>query len=282
MSREFKLNFFSSLLVVLLIVSNLICFKLTNFLDSTISVSFLTFPFTFLCTLLILNLGGKKAAYRSIIIAVLIQIFIQITYALAVNLGSQTIVPDMGSQVNDLFKINENNILASLASFLASHYALIYIYESFKSCKKELFGIAFGLLAALFLNTFIYQITTLYNQDFMYVINVLLSNIIVSLIMLIIITILYYILKEKEIDVVEIKDMNINVNNFKTNDLAIEDVILDKKASAVKTKKTTPKKQTNQTKRNYKTNTNKSTTKAKKTSTAVKKTSQVTKKKTNN
>lgn len=40
MSKEFKLSFFTSLLVVLLVISNLIGLKLTNFLDLTISVDF--------------------------------------------------------------------------------------------------------------------------------------------------------------------------------------------------------------------------------------------------
>ena len=79
MSREFKQTFFTSLLVVLLIMSNLFVTKLTNFLDLTIGVEFLIYPFTFLCTLLILNMGGKKSAYQAILISVLIQVFMTVT-----------------------------------------------------------------------------------------------------------------------------------------------------------------------------------------------------------
>ena len=56
--------------------------KFTNFLDITISVDFVTFPFTFLCTLLIMNLGDKKDAYRTILVASIIQLLITISYAL--------------------------------------------------------------------------------------------------------------------------------------------------------------------------------------------------------
>ena len=80
MSREFKQTFFTSLLVVLLVVSNLIGLKLTNFMDLTISVNFVTYPFTFLCTLLIMNLGNKRSAYQAVLISALIQIFITISY----------------------------------------------------------------------------------------------------------------------------------------------------------------------------------------------------------
>ena len=76
MDRDFKKTFFTSLLAVLLVVSNLIGLKLTNFLDLTISVDFLTYPFTFLCTLLIYNFAGKKKAYESVLVAALIQIFL--------------------------------------------------------------------------------------------------------------------------------------------------------------------------------------------------------------
>ena len=275
MSREFKQTFFTCLLVVLLVISNLIGLKLTNFLDLTITVSFITYPFTYLCTLLILNMGGKNAAYRAIIIATLIQVFITISYTLAVSLGSQGNIPDMALAVNQVFKVNESNILASLVAFLTSHYALIYIYDSFKSYKKELFGVAFGLLGALFLNTIIYNISVLYEQsDFIYIINTLLSNIIISLVMIVIMIILFFILKEKDLETVKIKDMNITVNNYKTDDLAIEDIITEKKTEVKKNsnnyhKKTSPSKKTrtNNYQGTKKGTTKKSTTTKKKSST---------------
>ena len=133
MNKEFKRTFFTSLLAVLLVISNLIGLKLTNFFDLTISVDFLTFPFTFLCTLLIYNMGGKKKAYESILVASLIQIFIIISYTLAIKLGNQAIMPDLSEYVNTLFKVDEAKILSSLLAFLISHYVLIYIYEILKS-----------------------------------------------------------------------------------------------------------------------------------------------------
>ena len=86
MSREFKKTFFTSLMAVLLVISNLICYKLTNFFDLTISMSFITYPFTFLCTLLIYNMGGKKSAYGAVIVAVLIQAFIIVSYSLPITI----------------------------------------------------------------------------------------------------------------------------------------------------------------------------------------------------
>lgn len=256
MTKEFKQTFFTSLLVVLLVVSNLIGLKLTNFLNLTISVDFLTYPFTFLCTLLIMNMKGKKSAYQAILVSALIQIFIVISYTLAVKLGTQTVIPDSSLYVNELFKVKELNILASLISFLISHYVLIYIYDSFVKFKKELYGVVIGLLGSLFLNAAIYLLITLYNYDVMFIINMFLSNIIISIIMLVIITILYYLLKERETEVVSINNMNIDVSNFNSKDKAIEDIL-----DGEEVKKTVKKKSTNN--RNKQNNNNKSNNKSK-------------------
>ncbi len=268
MSREFKQSFFTSLMAVLLVVSNLLCLKLTSLLDLTVAVSVFVYPFTFLCTLLIINLGGKKSAYRAVIIAALIQIFITISYYLAVKLGTQTEIPDMATHVNAVFKVNEVNLIASLISFITSNCTLIYIYDSFKQYGKELYGIALGLLAALFLNVIIYQLINYQNySDIMIVINNLLSNIIVSLLMLIIITIIFYLLKEPAGETVEIKNMNIDVNKYRSDDLAIEDVILDKKEEKPKKKTTKKTSQRNNYKNTSKSKTTKKTTTTKKNTT---------------
>lgn len=245
MSRDFKKTFFTSLMVVLLVISNLIGLKLTNFLDFTISVDFLTYPFTFLCTLLIMNLGGKKSAYQAILVSALIQIFITISYTAAINLGNQAIVPDSALYVNELFKVRELNILASLFAFLTSHYILIYIYDTFKKFGKELYGVVIGLLASLFLNSTIYLIITMSNYDPMFVVNMLLSNIIISIISLIIMTIMFYWLKEKDTETIAIENMSINFSNYVTKDMTVEDVIKDKKDKKVNTKKKTTRRNNN-------------------------------------
>lgn len=251
MSQSFKKTFFASLLAVLLVISNLIGLKLTSFFDLTISVNFLTLPFTFLCTLLIYNIAGKKSAYESILVASLIQIFILITYVLAVSLGSQSVIPDMASAVNELFKVKELNILASLLSFMMSHYLLIYIYENFKKCQKELLGVITSLVAALFLNATIYLIITLNDYNPVFVINMLLSNIIISLIMVVILTIMYYLLRENQKEVVKIEKMKIIVDTSKNQDKTIDEIITSSKNN-VKTKKRSTNNDYNKKKKNVK------------------------------
>lgn len=284
MDRDFKKTFFTSLLAVLLVVSNLIGLKLTNFLDLTISVDFLTYPFTFLCTLLIYNFAGKKKAYESVLVAALIQIFLVLSYTFAVKLGSQSVIPDSSAYVNELFKVNELNILGSLLAFLVSNYVLIYIYENFKNYGKELIGVVMSLLVALFLKATIYLVITLNGYDSTFIINMLLSNIIISLIMLVIITVLFYLLREKEKEVVLIEGMCIDVKPNMNSDKSIEEVITSpKKEVKVKTKKKTNYYENSKTKnnkpKNSKTNNTKNSTK---TTNSKNKKSQVKVNKTNN
>ena len=252
MNKEFKRTFFTSLLAVLLVISNLIGLKLTNFFDLTISVDFLTFPFTFLCTLLIYNMGGKKKAYESILVASLIQIFIIISYTLAIKLGNQAIMPDLSEYVNTLFKVDEAKILSSLLAFLISHYVLIYIYENFKNYGKELFGVVISLLVALFLKATIYLVITLNGYDSIFIINMLLSNIIISIVLDVIITILFYLLREKEVETICIESMNINVKKSLDEDKTIEEIITKPTEEVKKTKKKTYYKDTSNKSKNNK------------------------------
>ena len=252
MNKEFKRTFFTSLLAVLLVISNLIGLKLTNFFDLTISVDFLTFPFTFLCTLLIYNIGGKKKAYESILVASLIQIFIIISYTLAIKLGNQAIMPDLSEYVNTLFKVDEAKILSSLLAFLISHYVLIYIYENFKNYGKELFGVVISLLVALFLKATIYLVITLNGYDSIFIINMLLSNIIISIVLDVIITILFYLLREKEVETICIESMNINVKKSLDEDKTIEEIITKPTEEVKKTKKKTYYKDTSNKSKNNK------------------------------
>ncbi len=262
MNKEFKKTFFVCLLAVLLIVSNIVGAKYTNFLDVTIGVDFVTFPFTFLCTLLILNYGGKRDAYRGILVASVIQLLITISYAFIVSLGNQTLMPDKGMYVDVLFKVDETKILTSVLAFILSHCSLIYLYTNFKELGKELYGLVIGLLGAMILNSIVFLVITLNGYEPIFIINILLSNIIVSVIMVIIITILFYILKENEEKVVPIK----KIEKKESKDLSAEELVAEKNvvAKPKKTiKKTAPKKNVTKKTESKKTTVKKNETAAK-------------------
>ena len=240
MTKEFKKTFFICLLAVLLVVSNLICAKYTNFLDVTIGVDFVTFPFTFLCTLLILNYGNKRDAYRAILVASVIQLLVTISYAFIINLGGQTLMPDKAMYVDMVFKVDETKILASVLAFILSHCTLIYLYTNFKEFGKELYGLVIGLLGAMILNAIVFLVITLNGYEPIFIINLLLSNIIVSVIMVVIIAILFYILKDKDEKIVSIK----KVEKTESKDISAEELVVAKKTITKKpaVKKATTKK----------------------------------------
>ena len=277
MNKEFKKNFFTCLMAVLLVVSNIIGMKLTNFLDITIGVDFITYPFTFLCTLMLINLGGKKDAYRSILVASVIQLLITISYAIIVALGTQTLMPDSSSYVNALFKVNQLNILGSVLAFIVSHCLLIYIYENFKHFGRELYGLVIGLLGSLFLNSVIYLLISLRDYEAIFIINMLLSNVIIDIVMIVIITVLFYILREKNSEKVIIKGEKENTSM----DLGTEEIMINK---TIKEKKETPKttKKNTNNRKSTKTNNSKTTSKSGKKTTKTVNNSKKTVKKENN
>lgn len=271
MNKELKKTFWTCLMAVLLVVSNLVGLKLTNFMDITIGVDFVTFPWTFLCTLLIFNLGGKKDAYRSILVASIIQLLITISYTIVVSLGSQTLMPDLSLYVNEVFKVNQMNILGSVLAFILSHCLLIYIYDNFKHFNKELYGIVIGLLGSMFLNSIVYLVISLRDYEPIFIINMLLSNVIIDIVMIVIITILFYILKTKDAENVVViskkadvtKDLNVeDVMNEKINEDIKPKTVVKKKTSTTNAKKNSNAKKTSSSKKNAssKTTTNKKTT----------------------
>ena len=217
MSRSFKKTFFSSLLVVLFIVSNLIGLKYTNFLNMVVSVNFVTYPFILLCVLMLMDLFGKKDTYGAITSAVFIQIMLLFSYVLAINLGNQMVIPDMANSVNNLFMLNEVPLLASLIGFMVSNYILIYLYEYFRLLKRKFIGVSLGTLISLIIYGLIYLSISFYNFGIETLLNLLLGHIAMSVIMTIVIIILFYILKDKE-NIYEQKNIFINDINIKLND----------------------------------------------------------------
>lgn len=214
MNRNFKKSFFSSLLVVLFIISNLIGLKYTNFLDMVVSVNFLTYPFITLMVMLLMDTFGKKETYYSITSAVFIQIILLIVYSLTVNLSGQLVIPDMGQSVNKVFMLEEVPVLASLIGFMVSNYILIYLFDYFKAIGKRVLGVMLGTILSLIVYGLIYISISYYSYGVDILLNLLLGHIVMSSVMAFVVTIIFYILKEKE-NIYEQKNIFINDVNIK-------------------------------------------------------------------
>jgi len=279
MKSDFKKIFFSSLMPVLFIISNLFCLKYTTFGEMIVPVSFITYPFIMLCILIILDKYGKKEVYNTIISTVFIQIFILLSYSLAIKMNNQMIIPDLADAINSVFAVDEVMILSSLIAFMFSSYIIIYLFNMFKRHSKKILGVIMGVLSSLTMPGFINIIILNYNEGKELFANLILSHLSISVIMTIIITILFCILKESEAIYIE-DDREKAVVNFEDKkdfmDKSIIEVINSKDRKEVSTRE---KNKINKNSKKTKSSNTATAENTKKTS--DKKRQQVTKRKTN-
>lgn len=262
MSNSFKRVFFSNLLVVLVIISNLIGIKFTNFSELIISSNFITFPFIYLCFLLLCNIANRKEAISSVLSAVFIQIFILLSYVLVTNLGSQNLIPDFANYVNVLFKVDTMYIITNLIALMLSCFVLQYIYEYFRIIGFKLFGTSISVLSAIIVYGLVSVPIINYGFGIDIILDIIMAHLLMSVIMTIIVTILFYLLKDKEYPYNEnkifIKDVNYEVPKNK-KDKPIDEVINYVDKTVNKDKKTKKKKTTSKKKSNSNTKTTKKT-----------------------
>lgn len=276
MNNNFKKVFFSSLLTALLIITNLIGYKYTNFGSLIVSVNFITYPLMFLCILLLINFGSVREANRSILSASIIQLFMLLFYVFATKLGSQNVIHDLHNQVNIVFDVELSYYFASLVGFMISGYVLQYIYDYFRIIGYKLLGVVLSLLSSIMLYGIIFFSVANYKNGVNVVMDIILCNMLVSVIMTVLCIILYYILKDKEYPYEEnniyIKPLNIVTNKDKTIDEVVkiadielkkEKVIENEKEKINNKKQNTTKNNKNQVKETKKVKNNKNNSKSK-------------------
>lgn len=228
MENMFKKKFFSNLMTALIIISNLIGYKYTNFGGLILSVNFVTLPFVYLCFLLLSNISDKKDAWSSILVSILIQILVVLAYFFAINLESQNIIFDLSRYVNVLFKINFLSLIVNIGTLTLSIYVLDYIYEYFRVIRYRLLGTVISVLSALILYGLICIPILNYKFGFTIILDMIMGHLIMSVIMTIMVSVVFYLLKEKEypyeVNKIFINDLNISIPKDKI-DKPIEEVI---------------------------------------------------------
>ncbi len=230
MTREFKRTFFSSSVSVLLIITNLLCLKYTNFASFVLPVSFITYPLISLCVIMLVDLYGRKTAKHAIISAFILQLFILIPYLLATSLSNQSIVADLSIEVSRIFEINVVNIITSLVSFSILSYITINLFENFKEKEQRSIGSILCIFIFTLLYGAIYLLVTNYKLDFDNIIKLLYTHLLSSVFMTMICYGLYYVLKENE-EFYEIERVT-------TEDKSLKEIIDEEKLKAPKKKKT--------------------------------------------
>ena len=246
MNNNFKKTFFSSLLSVLVIISNLVSIKYTQGYNLILPVNFAIFPFIFLCYLLVLNLSNKKEALSSLLSSVFIQIFILISFVIVTKLNSQNIVPDFASSVNEVFRVSEISIITNLIALIISTFILQYIYDYFSKFKYRLIGVVIAFFSSIVLYGLITIPIINYDFGIDIIYDMLISHLIISFVMTLFVTIFFYLLKEKyncyNGNKIFIKDMEVVSNNNLLNDSS--NVSSKKKSSSKENSDKVTKKQT--------------------------------------
>ena len=110
MTSEFKRTFFSTCIAVLLIISNLIGLKYTNFANYVLPVSFITYPLISLSIIMLVDTYGRRTAKQAVYTGFYLQLFMLLIYLLVTNLSNQTIVSDMAYEINRVFRIRNKYV----------------------------------------------------------------------------------------------------------------------------------------------------------------------------
>ena len=152
MSKEFKRTFFSSSIAVLLILTNLIGLKYTNFANFVLPVSFITYPLIALSVIMLVDLYGRNTAKQAVYTAFLLQLVMLLVYLLTTNLANQTTISDMAYEINRVFRIDIVSIITSLIVYLALCYVTINMFDNFKLKNQK----SIGSVLCLFLFTLLY------------------------------------------------------------------------------------------------------------------------------
>ena len=214
MTREFKRTFFSSLIAVLLIISNLIGLKYTNFANYVLPVNFITYPLISLCIVMLVDLYGRRTAKQSVYVAFFLQVFMLIIYLLTTNLSSQTTISDMAFEVNRVFNININAIVTSLVAYLALSYVTINLFESFKNRNQKSIGSLVCIFSFTVLYGAVYILMTNYTLGYEVLIKLLYTHLVSALFMTMISYGLYYVFRETfdfyEPEMVSTKDKSLS------------------------------------------------------------------------
>lgn len=213
MTKEFKRMFFSSLIAVLLIITNIINLKYTKFANFVLPVSFITYPLISLSIIMLVDTYGRRTAKQAMYTAFILQLFVLLIYLLTTNLANQTEITDMAYEINRVFRIDILSIVTSLIVYLAVCYVTINLFDNYKLRNQK----SIGSVICIFLFTLLYGsvniLVTNYQEGYEILPKLLYTHLIATVFMTMICYGLYYVLRENfeysEPEVLSTKDKSI-------------------------------------------------------------------------
>lgn len=232
MTREFKRTFFSSSIAILLIITNIIGLKYTNFASFVLPVSFITYPLISLCVIMLVDLYGRKTAKQAVNTAFILQLFMLLVYLLVTSLSNQTIISDMAYEINRVFRIDIVSIVTSLIVYLALCFVITNLFDHFKLRNQK----SLGSLACIFIFTLLFGSINLlvsnYQEGYEVLLKLLYTHLLCSLFMTMICYGLYYVFRENfdytEPEMVSTKDKSLKTL-LEEEEIVVEEPIRKKK-----------------------------------------------------
>lgn len=207
--------FFTTLLTVLLIVSNIVAIKMTVVAKLPISCSAFMYPFTFLCTSIIAELHGNNEARKSVLFALIIQIIVLLIYVFIANLPNQIDTIDKANALQKVLTPFGSNgkyypelrtIISSLLAFTLGQLVNIGLYSFARKNTFKIIAVALSVVIAMIVDTCIYvlvsQVGLIPNNE---LILLLVNRLIVNVVIASIIVVLFMLFTIKKREQVEVK-----------------------------------------------------------------------------
>ena len=198
MNSGLKEKILGSLITGLFIISTIIGFKYTIFLDMTVSLRFIVYPIVALCLLLLWDMYDSTSAYSYVISASLTAFISTVIAKIAIKFTSQNMFFDLSGAVNAICNINIWKYLLIIISFIIVNFIMITISDYFKKIGHRFVGVLLGIITSILMFGMIS--TAIYNGIFetSILLKLIISDLIINMIMAIIMIGAFYLFKEKD------------------------------------------------------------------------------------
>ncbi len=198
--KDTRKIFFIILLATLLIFSNILVAKTINVQHLTFAGSILTYPFTFLCSVILTEIYGTKTGYKTVLFSVIAQLALLSLGTIVVNLPSttdaklasdalRTIIAPV--EMNGLYFPDIKILITSLVAFTLAQIICIFIYNYLAKNIFKPIACAVTILMAIMIDSLIFIPITNIGVENAIIIPQLLNQLIIAVLATFISTIIY-------------------------------------------------------------------------------------------
>ncbi len=204
--KESRKIFFTILLAALLIFSNIVVVKIIHVQNLTFAASIFTYPFTFLCVLILTEIYGMKISFQSLFYSILAQLIMLTVGTIIVNIPTdpssvlganalQTIIAP--EKVNEIYMPNIKIIITSLGAFAIAQSAAIFVYNYLRKNINKIVAFSVAVLMAIMIDSLIFIPITNIGIDNSVILPRIMNQLIVAVASAFIMSIVYMAINKK-------------------------------------------------------------------------------------